>query len=65
MFVGYILGGSAKNNTQMFAAMGILGFVSLHVCTQPTSLQVNGNRALEMLSCLRLLSQNYSPIDGE
>jgi hypothetical protein len=27
MFVGYILGGTAKNNTQMFAAMGILGFV--------------------------------------
>jgi hypothetical protein len=34
MCVGYILGGTAKNNTQMFAAMGILGFVGHHGSAQ-------------------------------
>jgi MFS family permease len=29
LFVGFILGGSAKNNTSMLAAMSLIGFVSL------------------------------------
>lgn len=29
LFVGYILGGAAKNNTSMLAAMALIGFVSL------------------------------------
>jgi len=29
MFVGFIVGGSAKNNTSMMAAMSLIGFVSV------------------------------------
>lgn len=28
MFVGFIVGGSAKNNTSLMAAMALIGFVS-------------------------------------
>lgn len=28
LFVGFIVGGSAKNNTAMLAAMSLIGFVS-------------------------------------
>lgn len=44
LFVGFIAGGSAKNNTAMLAAMSLIGFVSERsITTGPTLIILKGS----------------------